>query len=51
MGVFHDVQEVLPNIDDGDLINQLAVAEYVGVIYKSYQKIEVCFSINDLRFV
>jgi len=35
-----DAQEVLPSIDDGDLGNQLAVAEYVGDIYKSYQKIE-----------
>jgi hypothetical protein len=43
--------EVLPSIDDGDLENQLAVVEYVEDIYKFYKKIEVCFSVNDCRFV
>jgi len=31
-----DVCEVLPNIDDGDLGNELAVVEYVEDIYKFY---------------
>lgn len=38
--VCRDVEEVLPNIDNGDLENQLAVVEYVEDIYKFYRKIE-----------
>jgi hypothetical protein len=55
IGVFQDAcgdfHEVLPSIDDGDLENQLAVVEYVEDIYKFYKKIEVCFSVNDCRFM
>jgi len=55
IGVFQDAcgdfHEVLPSIDDGDLENQLVVVEYVEDIYKFYKKIEVCFSVNDCRFV
>jgi hypothetical protein len=34
-------EDPLPNIDGGDLDNQLAVVEYVEDIYKFYRRTEV----------
>ncbi|KAH9301742.1 hypothetical protein KI387_013325, partial [Taxus chinensis] len=36
-----ELEELPPNIDDEDLQNQLAVAEYVEDIYKFYRKTEI----------
>eukprot|EP01018_Ginkgo_biloba_P028976 Gb_03506 [translate_table: standard] len=42
-----EVEETLPNIDEGDLDNQLAVVEYVEDIYKFYRKIENMSCVPD----
>lgn len=44
-----EAEDLLPNIDIGDLDNQLAVVEYVEDIYKFYRKIEVFFLISSFK--
>ena len=46
-----DFHSVLPNIDYGELEDQLVVVEYVEDIYKFYRKIEVCFFVNECSFL
>ncbi|XP_057818332.1 G2/mitotic-specific cyclin S13-7 isoform X2 [Cryptomeria japonica] len=42
-----EAEDLLPNIDIGDLDNQLAVVEYVEDIYKFYRKIEGMSCVPD----
>jgi hypothetical protein len=37
----HEVEEPVPNIDEHDVGNQLAVIHYIEDIYSFYQKCEV----------